>query len=467
LIRRHVALLRLGLMVADALSSVVLFGLVAAFRFDYLDSNATWQVNGVGPVQLAAGYGLLWVAALWLLGLYRLRTHWSIRGEIVEVLRATVITALSFFSCLYLFGLHDVSRLFVLILFAIQPVLTVATRAVLRGFLGWIRSRGYNSRQMLVVGASPEAFAFAREVEQHSALGLRVLGHLAESSITSRQAPIIGGIEQIEDILHTRVVDEVAICLPAAHFAEVEPITRMCEEEGKIVRVSLQSVGGVLSGGRFEELGGTRIVTFLHGPDRIVAMAVKRVFDMAVSAVALVVLSPLMLGIAVYILVREGRPIFFQQQRVGLHGRPFMCLKFRTMVPDAEARFSEVVHLSNVRGPAFKLTDDPRVTRTGHFLRATSLDELPQLFNVLRGEMSIVGPRPAPPREVADYSVWHRRRLAMRPGLTGIWQIEARDDSDFDRRVQLDLHYIDRWSLWMDVKIMLRTIPALVQQTGR
>ena len=247
----------------------------------------------------------------------------------------------------------------------------------------------------------------------------------------------------------------------------MEPITQLCEEEGKIVRVSLQSAGGVLSGGHYEELGGTRLVTFLHGPDRIVAMAVKRLFDITVSAVALIVLSPLLLLITGYILVREGRPILFRQERVGLHGRRFTCLKFRTMVPDAEERFAEVAHLSAVRGPAFKLANDPRVTPAGRILRATSLDELPQLFNVLRGEMSIVGPRPAPPREVADYSLWHRRRLTMRPGLTGIWQVEARDDADFDHRVELDLRYIDRWSLWMDVKIMLRTIPALVQQTGR
>ena len=179
MIRRYVAVLRLGLMTADALSAVVLFALVASLRFDYLDPNADWHSNGVGPIQLAAIYGLLWTSALWLLGLYRLRTHWSIRGEIVDVLRATIITALTFLSFLYLLGLYNVSRLFVLLLLALQPLLTVATRAALRLFLNWLRTRGYNSRQMLVVGAGPEAMAFAQEVERNSALGLKVLGHLA------------------------------------------------------------------------------------------------------------------------------------------------------------------------------------------------------------------------------------------------------------------------------------------------
>jgi lipopolysaccharide/colanic/teichoic acid biosynthesis glycosyltransferase len=144
-----------------------------------------------------------------------------------------------------------------------------------------------------------------------------------------------------------------------------------------------------------------------------------------------------------------------------------MCLKFRTMVPDAEARFEELADKSDIPGPAFKMADDPRITRTGRWLRRTGLDELPQLWNVLRGDMSIVGPRPAPAREVDRYSVWHRRRLSMRPGLTGLWQVSAARWSDFDDRVTLDLDYIDRWSLWMDLKILARTIPAVVTQSGR
>ncbi|HWH24195.1 MAG TPA: sugar transferase, partial [Candidatus Limnocylindria bacterium] len=189
-------------------------------------------------------------------------------------------------------------------------------------------------------------------------------------------------------------------------------------------------------------------------------------FDIVASALLLVLLSPLMLLIALYIRLLDGPPVLFRQVRVGLHGRPFTCLKFRTMVPDAEARMPELAHLNEVAGPAFKIASDPRVTRTGRGLRRSSLDELPQLINVLRGEMSIVGPRPATPAEVAQYDVWHRRRLSMRPGLTGLWQVQARNDVTFDQRARLDLQYIDRWTIWLDVKILLRTIPAMVIQQG-
>jgi lipopolysaccharide/colanic/teichoic acid biosynthesis glycosyltransferase len=165
----------------------------------------------------------------------------------------------------------------------------------------------------------------------------------------------------------------------------------------------------------------------------------------------------------VWVLAVDGRPVLFAQTRVGLHGRTFRVLKFRTMVPDAEARQAQLEALNEIDGHAFKLADDPRLTRSGRILRAASLDELPQLWNVIRGEMSLVGPRPPLPREVAGYDLWHRRRLSMKPGITGLWQVQARREEQFDRWVELDISYIDRWSIWLDLKIMLRTIPAMFQ----
>ena len=207
--------------------------------------------------------------------------------------------------------------------------------------------------------------------------------------------------------------------------------------------------------------------SLVHDEQRELGLVVKRLIDIAGAAVGLVVLSPLLLGTALVLRLREGSPVLFRQTRVGLHGRPFTIYKFRTMVPDAEARYAEVEALSDIKGAAFKMANDPRVTPLGHTLRKTSLDELPQLWNVLRGEMSLVGPRPAPPREVAGYDVWHRRRLSMKPGMTGPWQVEARLDEHFDERATLDLHYIDRWSLTLDFKILVRTIPAVLVRPGR
>ena len=349
-----------------------------------------------------------------------------------------------------------------------QPLLTIALRFALRQFLSWLRSHGRMTRQMLIVGAGPQARAFADEVVAQRDLGLQIVGHLAGPHETGQEAerPVLGSLDDIERVLSERVVDEVAICLSPADWEYMEPITRICEDEGKVVRVSMRALGGVLSGGYYDEIGDTPIMTFLYGPDRMLGLFVKRLADVVLSTIVLILLSPLMLAIALYIRLADGPPIIFRQQRVGLHGRLFTCLKFRTMVPDAEMLHESVMHLNHVSGPAFKIPDDPRITRVGGFLRRTGLDELPQLVNVLRGEMSIVGPRPAPPREVARYSVWHRRRLMMRPGLTGVWQVEARSDDDFDRRAELDLQYIDRWSLWMDFKIMARTIPAIIAQQG-
>ena len=203
--------------------------------------------------------------------------------------------------------------------------------------------------------------------------------------------------------------------------------------------------------------------------DRPLELAAKRLMDIVGASVALVLLGPVIGLVAVAIAIGQGRPILFRQPRAGLEGRSFSIAKFRTMQVDADARREELRSLNEVTGSAaaFKITADPRVTRVGRFLRRTSLDELPQLWNVLRGEMSLVGPRPHPFDDISRYEPWHFRRLAMKPGITGLWQISARTAADFDRWVALDLEYIDRWSVALDVKLALKTIPALVRAEGR
>jgi exopolysaccharide biosynthesis polyprenyl glycosylphosphotransferase len=318
-----------------------------------------------------------------------------------------------------------------------------------------------------VVGTGPSARRFADRIERHRELGLRVIGHLGvgESTITGTVGarPVLGSVDAIEDVLHSRVVDEVAICLAAENVVLIEPIARLCEEEGKIVRIPVDELGLSLGGAHLEEFDGIPILSLVYGPDRAVSLIVKRLIDLGIAALGLVVLSPFFLLIAGWIVALDGRPVLFRQVRVGLHGRPFRVTKFRTMIPDAEARLAELADRNEIKGHAFKVTDDPRQSRTGRILRATSIDELPQLWNVLRGEMSLVGPRPPLPSEVEGYDLWHRRRLSMKPGITGLWQVEARREEDFDRWVELDLAYIDRWSVWLDLKIMLRTIPAMLQ----
>jgi exopolysaccharide biosynthesis polyprenyl glycosylphosphotransferase len=488
MVRQHITALRLGLMSADGLSAFALFLVVSILRFGPAEWEAYWLGLGFDARLLAIVYGIGWVAVLWLVGLYRLRVRWSARTEVIDVARAVLLLAVATFVLLFWLKLPGVSRQFLLLIFPAQLVLTVASRFVLRSAFGAARARGLNRRFMLIVGTGPSARAFADRLEARHEMGLHVIGHLSEprddgvdAGVISGAAsaiggdepprstlrPVLGNIEDIEDILHTQIVDEVAICLPLSQLSLVEPITRLCEDEGKIVRIPTDQTGLTLPGARLESFDGIQVMSLVYGPDRTLGLIGKRALDILLASLGLLILSPIFLAIAAIMLVTEGRPIVFRQVRVGLHGRPFSIVKFRTMTRDAEARYEDVAALSETRGPAFKMTNDPRITRIGRILRKTSIDELPQLWNVLLGEMSIVGPRPAPPREVAGYDVWHRRRLSMKPGITGLWQVEARFDEEFDNRARLDLTYIDRWSIWLDIKIIARTIPAVVANPGR
>jgi exopolysaccharide biosynthesis polyprenyl glycosylphosphotransferase len=331
------------------------------------------------------------------------------------------------------------------------------------------------------VGNGPTAHTFARMMERNAYLGLQVAGFVADPQPGDPQPGVVaaaadtftvratlppgtlGSIDEVETALHLTIIDEVAICLPPEHAAFVEPIARLCEEEGLVVRIPLLDGAPSIPGGRIEEFEGIRLQSLVYGPDRAVGLIAKRMLDVAGGLAGLIVFSPVILGAALAIRADGKGPVFFRQVRVGLRGREFRAIKLRTMVPDAEALRDDLTALNEIKGHAFKLTDDPRVTHTGRFLRRTSIDEVPQFWNVVRGEMSLVGPRPPLPEEVSNYDLWHRRRLAMKPGVTGLWQISARREEEFDRWVRIDLDYIDRWSLWLDLRIMLRTIPAMFQ----
>ena len=243
----------------------------------------------------------------------------------------------------------------------------------------------------------------------------------------------------------------------------MDGIAHIAEEAGKIVRVPIDVLDHAFASGKVEDLDGTPVYSLVSGPDRVMALATKRVVDIVIAGLGLIAAIPIFAAIAWAIKREDGGPVLFSQERAGLHGRTFRMLKFRSMVPDAEARVEELKQANEISGHAFKVTDDPRITRVGRWLRRYSLDELPQLWNVLRGDMSLVGPRPPLPSEVSSYDLWHRRRLSMKPGITGLWQVRARNEPEFDRWVEDDLEYIDRWSLWLDVQILARTIPAALE----
>jgi len=452
-------------MVADA--AVAILVLIAVYLLRYqVDANSPPPVSDVwAPVLL---YGITWVVLLYLVGEYRLRAHWTLRSEAIGIAKATVWLAFLSIAALFLTDLTFISRVFLLLLFPIQCAVTIAMRATLRwGFIE-LRKRGRNPRHIIVLGTGPEAVDFARKIEQHTTFGLRVVGFLGpEPEINLSPWHYLGPIESILKVMHERVVDEVAMCVRRSDWAELEEIVSVCQEEGKIVRIPLEAPQIETGMRLIEDVDGVAVLSVIQGPDRMLSLAAKRVLDIVASTAALLLLSPLLIGVALYIRLKDGSPVLFRQVRVGMHGRPFTIYKFRTMVADAEDRYSEVVGMSDTNGAAFKMENDPRITSWGGKLRKTSVDELPQLWNVLRGEMSLVGPRPAPPREVDGYDIWHRRRLSMKPGLTGLWQVSSRIDHDFDDRAKLDLDYIDRWSFWLDLRIVAKTFPAVLHLEGR
>jgi exopolysaccharide biosynthesis polyprenyl glycosylphosphotransferase len=463
-IRRHFYWFRALLMAADAvLAGGLLVGL-SVWRFG-ADWAQWWREIVPQPELFVASYAIAWVAVLTSVGLYRPRARWSLWSEARDVVRATIVMALLTLSVLFLTHLPDVSRGLLLVVFAAQAVATIVLRGVLRTVLERRRRQGKNQRFVLVLGAGERGRKFAATLEAHRELGLRVLGFLDPDPEIGRDArwPVLGTLDDLEHVLHHQVVDEVAICLPLSMWDRIDAIADVCEEEGKIVRIPMDVMDRAISVGRVEDLDGTPVFSLVSGPDRALALGTKRLVDLVGAIVGLVLLSPVFAIIGAWIVVDSGRPVLFRQKRIGLHGRPFRIVKFRSMRVGAEAEQPALAESNALRGPAFKVDGDPRVTRAGRALRRTSLDELPQLWNVLRGEMSLVGPRPPLPDEVSGYDLWHRRRLSMKPGITGLWQVRGRRDPEFDRWVEADLEYIDRWSLWLDLKILLRTVPAAVQ----
>jgi hypothetical protein len=370
------------LMVVDAALAAGVFALSLGIRFG-LDS-AQWNPFLPDPIVVTSGYAAGWVLVMGSNGLYRPRARWTIRAEGLAIVKATLMMAVLTFAALFLLKLGDVSRLLLVVLFPIQGALTLASRILLRVGFRWLRSHGYNTRYVLIVGAGPRGQSFANRLESHRELGLEIVGLVDEdpSVLAGSGRTYLGRFADIEQLLRDRVIDEVAICLPFSQWDRIDEISFVCESQGKIVRVPMDLLDHAFAAGRIEELDGIPIYSMVTGPDRLLALATKRLIDIAVSAFGLLLTSPLLGAIALSIALREGRPILFRQERVGLHGRRFNVLKFRTMTIDAEQRLDGLTQQNEARGPIFKIRDDPRVTRTGRVLRRTSLDELPQLWNV-------------------------------------------------------------------------------------
>jgi exopolysaccharide biosynthesis polyprenyl glycosylphosphotransferase len=275
-------------------------------------------------------------------------------------------------------------------------------------------------------------------------------------------------ISELESVISQEPVDEVFITLPRDRYGPlVETIVRLCEDQGIIVRVRTELFQLRIARWQLDELDGMPIMTIQSGPPIGWQLAAKRLIDFFGSAVLLLALAPVFVTVAMLIKLDSPGPVFFRQERVGLNKRRFRLFKFRTMVVEAEKQQLLLECLNEADGPVFKIKDDPRITRIGKFLRRFSIDELPQLFNVFKGDMSLVGPRPLPVRDIERIDAsWHKRRLSVKPGVTCLWQVNGRSDVSFEHWVRMDLEYIDNWSLALDMKILMKTIPAVLRGAG-
>jgi exopolysaccharide biosynthesis polyprenyl glycosylphosphotransferase len=326
-------------------------------------------------------------------------------------------------------------------------------------------------RRVLIVGSGPHALRICRQLSAEPLTRYQVLGFVdtnedARSAFIRRRT--LGTLEMLEALLVREHVDEVHVGLPVkSHYLQIQETIRVCERIGVKVMYGADIFGTAFARPRVEQAIGAAARVELQVVADGWQVAAKRVIDICGAVLVLIVLSPLMTAVAVAVRCSGPGPVVYAQERYGLNRRRFRMLKFRTMVPDAERLQAALETLNEAQGPVFKIANDPRVTPLGRWLRRTSIDELPQLFNVLRGDMSLVGPRPLPLRDVALFTrSSDMRRFSVRPGVTGLWQVSGRSGLDFDRWIALDLHYIDRWSLALDARVLARTIPAVIRGTG-
>jgi exopolysaccharide biosynthesis polyprenyl glycosylphosphotransferase len=416
---------------------------------------------------------LLWHAILGFFNLYqswRLSSRWK---EVFNVIKATILGSILIYITAILFRIDLVNLSFIAIFWIANVILMLASRLALRWGLGWIRRRGRNLRCMLIAGTNNRAIDFARKIESRPELGYRISGFVdwvweGVPDFQKSGYQIVTDLDGFSAYLREHVVDEVVISLPLkSQYRTASRIAALSEEQGIVVRYLPDIFDLKSSHMRTDSIEGLPLVSNYTGAMEGWQVEVKRLLDILISGIALVIFLPLFLITAIAIKFTSSGPVFFIQERMGLNKRRFHAYKFRTMIPDAEKKQTELESLNEISGPVFKIKKDPRITSIGKILRKLSIDEVPQLFNVLKGDMSLVGPRPLPIRDYNGFSEdWHRRRFSVRPGITCLWQVNGRSSLPFERWMELDMEYIDKWSLWLDFKILAKTFPSVLRGSG-
>jgi exopolysaccharide biosynthesis polyprenyl glycosylphosphotransferase len=416
---------------------------------------------------------VIWHLTLSLTGQYQSQRLATKRSIFMDAVKATTLSTLFLAAVMLALHITLATPGFIVAFWIFTSVSVAGGRLLIRVLLENIRAHGRNLRHVLILGTNKRARNFGQRLEAKPELGYRVLGFVddpwpGQQEFIQQGYVLCCSFDKLADYLRRNVVDEVAIYLPLGSFYEYSSrVASLCERHGILVRFESDIFNLKVAQSRTDELDGdAHITAHSVSPDGWPSM-VKRGLDVTISFIALAILSPLLAAVALAIKVTSKGPVLFMQERVGLNKRRFLIYKFRTMVPNADKLLPYLEKLNEVAGPVFKIKNDPRMTPIGRLLRRASIDELPQLFNVLQGDMSLVGPRPLPVRDYEGFNEdWQRRRFSVRPGITCLWQVNGRSSISFEKWMQLDLEYIDQWSLWLDIKILARTVPAVLKGSG-
>lgn len=460
-------------LLVDAILINVAFGLAYYVRYNLQFLRAVDPANNVPYSAFLPFVVLLTVLLLfayWRKDLYRNKRRLSVMDELTIILDGTTTGIVLMIVLVFVYRPTFYSRaiflyagIFVLLLVGGAHILKIA-------MLSHWRKHGFGVARLLIVGAGEIARTIMRTVVANPQLGYEIVGFV-DDDITKGTTNIgrfraLGSTDNLSKLLEEEQVDEVIITLPWQYHRKIMSITNISERANIRARIVPDMFQITLSHMDVTQMMGIPLIGMKPSSISGAGLLAKRVIDVLVAAVALILLAPLMALIALAIKMENDGPIIFSQERVGRYGRRFQIYKFRSMVQDAEDRKAELEAFNEADGPLFKMKDDPRRTRVGRFIRKLSLDELPQLYNVLRGDMSLVGPRPNIPTEVAQYQEWHKRRLEVVPGITGLWAVSGRSELTFDEMTLLDIYYIENWSLALDLKIALQTLPHVLMARG-